>query len=89
MRDGALRFGSVIQGLVNGDLPVEIGDPDGGHLRLLRSKAMNLSGLTLAMPAMMIILGEPPLLGLNLFTAELIIMVSSGLFLLNALRRLI
>jgi ubiquinone biosynthesis protein len=89
LRDGALRLGRIMRGLINGDLPVEIGDSDEGRLRLLRSRAMNLSILTLAMPALMIFLGDSPLFGLNLFTSELIVMTVSGLFLLNTLRKLV
>jgi len=89
LRDGALRIGRVIQGLSNGDLPIEIGDPDGGALRALRSRAMYLSGLVLGMPLMMIVMAEQPVLGLNFFTAELIILVVTSFSLLRTLRKLV
>ncbi|MBT4137848.1 MAG: AarF/ABC1/UbiB kinase family protein [Candidatus Latescibacteria bacterium] len=89
LRDGALRIGRVIQSLANGDLPIEIGDPDGGGVRILRNRAVYLSGLILGMPLMMIARAEQPVLGLNFFTAELGILAATVFFLVRTVRKLV
>jgi ubiquinone biosynthesis protein len=88
LRDGAYRASRFIQRLASGDLPIEIGDKDGESDRTTRSRALQLSVVFLVMPILMIITGVPSVIGINFFTAELMVMGVTGLLLINTLRKL-
>ncbi|MFT5368535.1 MAG: ubiquinone biosynthesis protein [Candidatus Latescibacterota bacterium] len=88
LRDGAYRASRFIQRLASGNLPIEIGDKEGESNRIIRSRALHLSAVLLAMPVLMVMTGEPSVMGINFFTAELIVMGVTGLLLMNTIRKL-
>lgn len=89
LRDGAHRAGRFLQRLTSGDLPVEIGDPVGASDRTMRNRAMHLSAVLVVIPALMIATGERVAFGVNLFTAEVLVMAGAGMALVKTLRRLL
>ena len=89
LRDGAHRAGRFLQRLTSGDLPVEIGDPVGASDRTMRNRAMHLSAVLVVIPVLMVATEERVAFGVNLFTAQVMVMVGAGMALVKNLRRLL
>jgi len=90
LRDGALRGASFLHRLATGELPARA-EVDGvpayaGAPERLR--ALQLAGAVFGLALLVVLTSESPVLGMNLFTAEALLMTTTTLLLLRALRRL-
>jgi hypothetical protein len=87
LHDGALRGANFIHRLASGELPAdaELGtspaDAGGGAGR----QTVQLAGLFFGVVLLIVLTGEPPELGANLFTAEALVLGAAGLLLARAL----
>jgi ubiquinone biosynthesis protein len=90
LRDGALRGAGFLHRLATGDLParadvgVALGDPDA----TTRLRALQFAGIAFGVVLLMVLTGEHPELGVNLFTAEALLIAAAVLLLVRTLRRL-
>jgi hypothetical protein len=90
MRDGALRAAAFLQRVATGELPAhaELGpapeESDGTRRRAVQLAAVILTGSVL-----MTVTGETVEFGVNLFTAEALLMAAAATMLLPTLRKLI
>ncbi len=90
-RDGVLRSGRMVERVLGGDLPVRAevtgGGPGGGlHLR---TRALQQAAVVLGLAVMASWAGPRPELGLNLFSAAMLLSVAGLTTLFGTLRRLI
>jgi ubiquinone biosynthesis protein len=89
-RDGALRGASALLRLAAGELPARAeagpapGDPDAPR----RLRAVQLGAAVFGLVLLMVIGGERPAPGLNLFTAAAVLAAAAAVLLARALRRL-
>ncbi len=88
-QDGATRAASVLRRLVDGDTlaRVDITTVAGGDGRL-RRRTVRLAGVVVAFTALIELTSAPPALGLNLFTAEAVLIGCALLALGDSVRRL-
>jgi len=91
LQDGAFRAASFVQQLSAGEWPIRVerGESgkaaDGGR----RLRALQLAGVVSATSLLMTVAAERVQLGMNLFTAEALLLVASALMLFRTMRRLI
>jgi predicted unusual protein kinase regulating ubiquinone biosynthesis (AarF/ABC1/UbiB family) len=89
-RDGVLRGAGFLGRLAAGEMParadvgVALGDMDGPE----RRRALQLAGIVFGLALLMVITGARPELGMNLFTAEVLLVAMTTVLLVRALRRL-
>jgi predicted unusual protein kinase regulating ubiquinone biosynthesis (AarF/ABC1/UbiB family) len=88
-QDGATRAASVLRRLVDGETlaRVDITTVGRGDGRL-RRRTLRLAGLVVAFTALFELTGAPPQVGVNLFTAEAVLMGGALLALGDSVRRL-
>lgn len=88
--DGPKRSGSFIDRLASGDLAVQAQINRGaGHAGRLRGRAVQLGAMVLVLALLITFSAQPPLtLGLNLFTAEVVLALAGLGMLLTTVRRL-
>ncbi len=88
LRDGAFRAVSAFERLARGEtLPV----PPAGAVqegRGGRQRAIHLSAVAISLSVLMTLPGQTPVLGMNLFTAEALLVAASLVFLLRTMHRL-
>lgn len=88
-RDGATRAAQVLDQLATGTLPIEpTVSEEEEREGVLRLRALQLAGATLAVSILVATMQEPLRLGFNLITAELAFLATSGVLLARALQRL-
>jgi ubiquinone biosynthesis protein len=89
-RDGILRGAGFLSRLAAGELParadvgVALGDRDAPE----RRRALLLAGMVFGMALLMVLTGERPELGVNLFMAEVLLAATATVLLARTLRRL-
>jgi ubiquinone biosynthesis protein len=90
MRDGPFRAAGFLRRLAKGEMPVS-GDVGGASMRgdqALQQRTVQLGAIVFVVALIMALTGEPVRLGVNLFTAEVLVMVSAAMMLLRTIRRL-
>jgi ubiquinone biosynthesis protein len=90
MRDGALRAATFLQRVSSGELPAHaefstVSEESDGAGR----QAVQLAAIVFSISVLMMITGETAQLGVNLFTAEVLLMAAAAAMLLRTIRRLI
>lgn len=90
MQDGPLRVNSFLQRIASDEIPVsaEIGSTGAGAEPALRQRAMQLGAVVLVTSLLIALTGERPQFGVNLFTAEIVLVTLAALSLLRTVRRL-
>ena len=90
LRDGALRGAALLQRLAAGDLPAraDLAEPAADADAVVRLRAVRLAAFFFGIALLMVLTGEQPHLGLNLFTAEALLGTTALLLLGRSLRRL-
>ena len=87
-RDGVFRLSRFVQQVAGGELPVGFGEAPSDTDALLRSRATYLSAITLGVSLLIVVTARSPVVGVNLFTAEAILLVSATVLLVQTVRRL-
>jgi hypothetical protein len=90
MHDGALRAAAILQRVASGELPVHAqfstaGEESEGAER----RIVQLAAIVFSVSVLMIGTGETVQFGVNLFTAEVLLMAAAAAMLLQTLRKLI
>jgi len=88
MRDGAFRVAAFLQRIATGEMPIG-GDSSGTGMqgdRRQRQRTVQLGVVVFGVSLLMAITGERIQLGVNLFTAEVVLMASAAMMLLRTLR---
>ncbi len=88
MRDGAFRVAAFLQRIATGDMPIG-GDSSGTGVqgdRRQQQRTVQLGVVVFGVSLLMAITGERIQLGVNLFTAEVVLMASAAMMLLRTLR---
>jgi ubiquinone biosynthesis protein len=90
LRDGALRGASFMHRLATGELPAhaDLGDSPTDADEPSRRQAVHLAGVVFGVVLLIVVTGEAPVLGANLFTAEALVLGAAALLLVRALVRL-
>jgi ubiquinone biosynthesis protein len=90
VRDGALRGAGLLYQLARGELPAraDVGPGFGDRDSPIRLRAIQLAGFLLGVIVLMVLTKEMPQLGMNLFTAEGLLLTAASLLLGRALRKL-
>jgi ubiquinone biosynthesis protein len=88
--DGVLRGMSLLSRLAAGDFPgrAELGAGPRDHDAALRARAVQLAAVVLVMALLVVLTGEPPALGVNLFTAATLLAAAAAGLLVRTLGRL-
>jgi ubiquinone biosynthesis protein len=94
IRDGALRASTVLQRLVAGDFSSGTGASTNdasseGDEEPLRMKAVSMATIVFSVSLLIVVTGETVQFGVNLFTAELLLISAAMTILLQTLRRLV
>jgi hypothetical protein len=89
-RDGVLRGASFLYQLARGELPAraDAGAAFCDHEAPKRLRLTRLAGLVLGVVVLIVLTEETPQLGLNLFTAEALLLAAAALLLVRTLRSL-
>ena len=90
VRDGAFRAASFLHRIATGEMPISAdvsGASRGGDIGL-RRRAVQLGVVVFAVSLIIAITGERVQLGVNLFTAEVVLIASAGMSLLRTIRGL-
>jgi hypothetical protein len=89
LRDGALRAAGILKRLSSGELPArgEAGSASRLGDASMGPRAVQLASVLFLMVVLIVVTGERPEFGLNLFTAEIAVAAASVLLLARALRR--
>jgi ubiquinone biosynthesis protein len=89
-RDGAFRAASFLSRVARGEAPAggEVGGASAEADAPSRQRAAQLSAVVSVVTLVAVLAGEPAQLGINLFTAEMILIVSTAALLLKTIRRL-
>ena len=88
-RDGAFRAASFLHRIATGEMPISAevsGASSGGNVEL-RRRTVQLGVVVFTVSLIIAITGEPVRLGVNLFTAEVLLIASAGVSLLRTIRR--
>jgi ubiquinone biosynthesis protein len=90
MRDGALRAATFLQRVSSGELPAHaefstVSEESDGAGR----QAVQLAAIVFSISVLMMITGETVQFGVNLFTAEVLLMAAAAAMLLRTIRKLI
>jgi ubiquinone biosynthesis protein len=90
LRDGALRGASFLHRLATGELPAhaDLGSSPGDADGPARRQVVHLAGVVFGVVLLMVLTGERPEVGANLFTAEALVLGAAALLLVRALGRL-
>lgn len=90
MRDGALRAASLLHRVAGGEMPAraEIGGAPGGTDNALALRGIYLAVIVFAISLLITVTGERMQLGVNMFTAEAILLAAAAMALLRTIRRL-
>jgi predicted unusual protein kinase regulating ubiquinone biosynthesis (AarF/ABC1/UbiB family) len=89
-RDGAFRAAAFLHRVAAGEMTIsgDAGQPGPGDDEGLRSRTVQLGTIVLAVSLIMVVTRGPVQLGVNLFTAEVVLMGSAVMMLLRTIRRL-
>jgi predicted unusual protein kinase regulating ubiquinone biosynthesis (AarF/ABC1/UbiB family) len=87
LRDGALRFAGMLARLAAGEW-LNTPAPSPSRESGLARRAWHLSLIVAGLSALLLALGGPPRLGVNLFTAQALLIASATLLLLRTIYRL-
>jgi hypothetical protein len=85
MRDGAFRTAGLLRRIATGEIPIAGGSRDDEGLR---SRTVQLGAVVFAVSVIMAVTGERVELGINLFTAEVVVVGLAVMMLLRTFRRL-
>ncbi len=88
LRDGAFRVAAFLQRIATGEMPIS-GDASGAGMRgnhPQQQRTMQLGAVVFGVSLLMAITGERIQLGVNLFTAEVVLMVAAALMLVRTIR---
>jgi ubiquinone biosynthesis protein len=90
LRDGALRGAAFVHRLATGELPAraDLGAGGGERDGAARRQTVQLAGVVFGVVLLIVLTGERPEVGANLFTAEALVLGAAALLLLRALVRL-
>jgi ubiquinone biosynthesis protein len=90
MRDGLFRAATVLHRLATGELPVraEIGPAPSQPDNALRRRAIQLAVVAVSVSFLITVTGERVQWGINLFTAEAVLVATAALMLFHTIRRL-
>jgi ubiquinone biosynthesis protein len=90
MRDGAFRAAAFLHRIATGEMSIssDVGRAGSRDDEGLRSRTVQLGTIVFAVSLIMSVTGGPPQLGVNLFTAELVVIASAAMILLQTIRRL-
>jgi len=90
MRDGALRAAGFLRRLAAGELPISAHLSGAGSRddEELRSRTVQLGAVVFVVSLIMVATGERAQLGVNLFTAEVVLIASAAMMFLRTIRRL-
>jgi hypothetical protein len=90
LRDGALRGAAIVHRLATGELPAhaDLGESPPDADEATRRRSVQLAGIVFGVALLIVLGGERPELGINLFTAEALILAAAALLLVRALVRL-
>jgi ubiquinone biosynthesis protein len=89
-RDGAFRAASFLRRIATGEMPIstEVSAPGRRGDIGLRRRTVQLGAVVFAVSLIVVLTGERVQLGVNLFTAEVVLIASAGMSLLLTIRRL-
>lgn len=90
MRDGPFRAAGFLRRIAKGEMPVS-GDIGGASMRgdqALQQRTVQLGATVFVVALIITLTGEPVRLGVNLFTAELVVIASAAIMLLRTIRKL-
>jgi len=89
-RDGAFRAANFLYRIATGDMPID--DDSGGAERevdeVLRSRTVQLGAVVFVLSLITAATAERVALGVNLFTAQLVVVVSAAMMLLRTIHKL-
>ncbi len=90
IRDGALRAATFLQRVTTGEGSNYSASSTAGHARdATRRGAVQMAAVIFALSALMAVTGEAAQFGVNIFTAEVLLMAAAATMLLQRIRRLI
>jgi ubiquinone biosynthesis protein len=90
MRDGPLRAATILQRIAGGELPTHAAvSPMAEENDGARRQAVQLAAVVFAVSVLMTLTGEAVQFGVNLFTAEVLLMAAAVAMLLRTIHRLI
>ena len=90
MRDGGFRAVSFLRRLATGEMPINADVSRAGSRddEALRSRTVQLGAVVFAVSLILAVTGERVQIGVNLFTAEVVLIVGAATMLLRTIRRL-
>ena len=88
MDDGVFRFADLLYRMAAGEWPTSTPDRTANRAKGLAKRALHLSLIISGLSVLMITTGEKPLLGVNLFTAEALLIATTAILLLRTIYRL-
>lgn len=90
MRDGAFRAASFLHRTATGEMPIsgDVGRAGSQDDEGLRSRTLQLGAVVFGVSLLIAVTGERVQLGVNLFTAEVVLIASAAMMLLRTIRRL-
>jgi ubiquinone biosynthesis protein len=90
MRDGPLRAATILQRIAGSEIPAHAAfSPMAEESDGARRQAVQLAAVVFAVSVMMTLTGEAVQFGVNLFTAEVLLMAAAAAMLLRTIHRLI